>query len=238
MCCNIHQFSCVAPLHCAAPAVTYSAPAPVVKCTAPAPAVSWASLAPAVYAAPSPVMEYIFPAPAVSFVCLLPLGMPHQRESLSTSLQSVHGAQCPSETAAAVCQRPFVIAVRREPSFFLFQFFLCFLKRSHLCLHSSQQYQKHYANDAEELERSFQTKAYSEKYMKVNDVNVTDEDDFLSRCMMIKANNKTICNLKEDQSEFLEERRQKDSVNEFAALTTSESVSRYSGYNPTMCRMV
>ena len=52
-----------------------------------------------------------------------------------------------------------------------------------------QQYQKHYANDAEELERSFQTKVHSDKYMNVNDVNVSDEDDFLSRCMMIKAKN-------------------------------------------------
>ena len=45
-------------------------------------------------------------------------------------------------------------------------------------------------------------------------MNVTDEDDFLSRSMMIKANSKIICHLKEDQSEFLEERGQKDSVNE------------------------
>ena len=57
---------------------------------------------------------------------------------------------------------------------------------------------------------------------------------------MIKANNKIICYLKEDQSEFLEERRQKDLVNEFAALTTSESVSWYTGYKhndvcPTVC---
>ena len=41
---------------------------------------------------------------------------------------------------------------------------------------------------------------------------------------------KIICYLKEDQSEFLEERRQQDLVNEFASLTTSESMSRYSGY--------
>ena len=54
---------------------------------------------------------------------------------------------------------------------------------------SSQQYQKHYANDAEESERSFRTKAHSEKYMNVSDVNVTDEDDFLSRSTMIKAKN-------------------------------------------------
>ena len=74
--------------------------------------------------------------------------------------------------------------------------------------------------------------------MNVSDVNVTDEDDFLSRSMKIKANNKIICYLKEDQSEFLEERRQKDLVNEFAALTTSEPVSRYSGFYPIMCGMV
>ena len=71
--------------------------------------------------------------------------------------------------------------------------------------------------------------------MNVNDVNVTDEDDFLSRSMMIKAINKIICYLTEDQSEFLEERRQEDLVNEFASLTTSLFVSQYSGYNPTMC---
>ena len=74
--------------------------------------------------------------------------------------------------------------------------------------------------------------------MNVSDVNVTDEDDFLSRSMMIKANNNIICHLKEDQSEFLEERRLKDLVNEFAALTTSESVSRYTGTSTTMCGMV
>ena len=39
--------------------------------------------------------------------------------------------------------------------------------------------------------------------MNVNDVNVTDEDDFLSRSMMIKANNKIICYLTEDQSRIL-----------------------------------
>ena len=54
---------------------------------------------------------------------------------------------------------------------------------------------------------------------------------------------KIICYLKEDQSEFLEERRLKDLVNEFAALTTSEPVSRYTGYEhndvcPKMCGMV
>ena len=63
-----------------------------------------------------------------------------------------------------------------------------------------------------------------------NDLKLTDENDFLSRSMMIKAKNnimkertldqacrstKIICYLKEDQSEFLEERQQKDLVNEF-----------------------
>ena len=43
--------------------------------------------------------------------------------------------------------------------------------------------------------------------MDVSDVKVTDEDGFLSRSMMIKAKNKIICYLKEDQSQFLEERR-------------------------------
>ena len=73
--------------------------------------------------------------------------------------------------------------------------------------------------------------------MNVSDVNVTDEDDFLSRSVMIKANNKIICYLKEDQSEFLEERRQKDLVNEFLALT-SESMSWCTGYYPTMCGVI
>ena len=77
-----------------------------------------------------------------------------------------------------------------------------------------------------------------EKFMDVTrDVNAIDVDDFLSRSMMIKANNKITCYLKEDQSEFLEERRQQDLVNEFPALTTSEPLSRYSGY-PSMCGMV
>ena len=40
---------------------------------------------------------------------------------------------------------------------------------------------------------------------------------------------KIMCYLKEDQSEFLEERRQKDLVNEFASLTTSESTSEACG---------
>ena len=36
------------------------------------------------------------------------------------------------------------------------------------------------------LERSFETKAHSEKFMNVSDMKVTDKDDFLSRSMMIK----------------------------------------------------
>ena len=49
--------------------------------------------------------------------------------------------------------------------------------------------------------------------------------------------------LLEDQSEFLEERRLKDLLNECAASTTSESVSWYTGYKrndqcPTMCGIV
>ena len=58
-----------------------------------------------------------------------------------------------------------------------------------------------------------------------------------------KVNNKIICYLKEDQPEFLEDRRLQDLVDEFAALTSSESVLRYSVYKhndvcPTMCGMV
>ena len=86
-----------------------------------------------------------------------------------------------------------------------------------------------------------------------NDLKVTDENDFLSHSMMNQSeehhheganldlscrSTKNICYLKEDPFEFLEERRLKDLVNEFAALTTSESVSRYSGYDPTICGMV
>ena len=70
---------------------------------------------------------------------------------------------------------------------------------------------------------------------------------FLSRSMMNQSkehhheranldescrSTKIICYLKEYQFEFLEERRLKDLVNEFAASTTSESVSRYTGYKP------
>ena len=39
------------------------------------------------------------------------------------------------------------------------------------------------------LERSFETKAHSEKSMKVSDMQVTDEDDFPPNSMMIKAKN-------------------------------------------------
>ena len=98
-----------------------------------------------------------------------------------------------------------------------------------------------------------------DKFMDVtSDVEMTDENDFLFRSMMNQSkehhheranldqscrSTKIICYLKKDQSEFLEERRLKDLVNEFAALTTSESVSRYSGCKhndvcPTMCGMV
>ena len=78
-----------------------------------------------------------------------------------------------------------------------------------------------------------------------NDLKVTDENDFLSRGMMNQSEEhhheganldqscrytKINCHLTEDQSEFLEERRQKDLVNEFVALTTSKSMSQYTGY--------
>ena len=49
---------------------------------------------------------------------------------------------------------------------------------------------------------------------------------------------KVICYLKEDESEFLEERRQKELVNEFAALTISESVFQHDDVCPTMCEIV
>ena len=84
-----------------------------------------------------------------------------------------------------------------------------------------------------------------DKFMDVtSNVKMTDEDSFLSRSMMNQSeehhheganldqscrSTKIICYLKEDQSLFLE-RRLKDLVNEFAASTTSESVSRYTGY--------
>ena len=87
-----------------------------------------------------------------------------------------------------------------------------------------------------------------EKLMDVrSDVNAIDANDFLSHSMMNQSeeqhhegakldqscrSTKSICYLKEDQSEFLEERRQKDLVNEFAASTTSESVSQYPGFEP------
>ena len=98
-----------------------------------------------------------------------------------------------------------------------------------------------------------------DKFMDVtSDVKVTDEDGFLSRGIMNESkehdheganldqsccSTKIICYLREDQSEFLEERRQKDLATEFAASTTSESVCRYTEdkHNdvcPTMCGMV
>ena len=63
------------------------------------------------------------------------------------------------------------------------------MKKFHLFLDSHLQYQKHYANDADELERSFETKAHLEKSMNVNDLKTTDEDSFLSNNMMIRAKN-------------------------------------------------
>jgi len=98
-------------------------------------------------------------------------------------------------------------------------------------------YHKHYANDADELGR------YG--FFKKSKARVTKHDDQSKEHHHEGANldqscrsTKIICYLKKDQSDFLEERRQKDLVNEFASLTTSESMSRYSGYNPTMCGMV
>ena len=49
------------------------------------------------------------------------------------------------------------------------------------------QYQKHYANDADDLERSSETKAHSETSMNVSDVKVTDDEQ-----QTIKANNKIV----------------------------------------------
>ena len=73
-----------------------------------------------------------------------------------------------------------------------------------------------------------------DKFMDVtSDVKMTNENDFLSRSMMNQSkehhheganldqschSTKIICYLKEDQSEFLEDRRHKDLVNEFAAF--------------------
>ena len=48
------------------------------------------------------------------------------------------------------------------------------VKKFHLFLGSHMQYQKHYANDADELERSFET----EKSMNVSDLKTIDEDSF------------------------------------------------------------
>ena len=44
----------------------------------------------------------------------------------------------------------------------------------------------------EALERSFETKAHSEKSMNGSDVKMTDEDSYLSRSKTIKANNKIV----------------------------------------------
>ena len=41
----------------------------------------------------------------------------------------------------------------------------------------------------QQLERSFQTKAHSEKFMNVSDMQVPDEEGLLSRSMMINAKN-------------------------------------------------
>ena len=80
--------------------------------------------------------------------------------------------------------------VSRCASFHFFHFFI--FEEVPPLFGPSQQYQKHYANDAEELERSFQTKAHSEKYMNVSDVKVTGEDGYLSRSKTIKGNNKIV----------------------------------------------
>ena len=63
------------------------------------------------------------------------------------------------------------------------------MKKFHLFLGSHMQYQKHYANDADELERSSETKAHLEKSINVSDLKTTDEDSFLSINMMIRAKN-------------------------------------------------
>ena len=124
----------------------------------------------------------------------------------------------------------------------------------------SQQYQKHYANDAEELERSFETKAHSEKTMNVIVMNVIDEDGFLSRSMMIKAkdiimkeriwitvkltiqnrvakvdvepNATSVDQFKEFKTARANVQEVRLKVSEFASLTTSEFVSQYIGYKP------
>ena len=56
----------------------------------------------------------------------------------------------------------------------------------------SLQYPQHFANGTEELERSFETNAHSEKSMNVSDVKVTDEDGYLSRSKTIKENSKIV----------------------------------------------
>ena len=76
------------------------------------------------------------------------------------------------------------------------------------------QYQEHYANDADEWER------YG--FFKKSKTRVTKHDDHSKEHHHDGANldqscrsTKIISYLKEDQFEFLEERRQKDLVNEF-----------------------
>ena len=46
--------------------------------------------------------------------------------------------------------------------------------------------------NAEELERSFETKAHSEKSVNVSDMTVSDEDGYLSRSKMFNSNNKIV----------------------------------------------
>ena len=64
------------------------------------------------------------------------------------------------------------------------------VKKFHLFLDSHVQYQKHYANDADELQYNVHLKRkLTEKSMNVNDSKTTDEDGFLSNNMMIRAKN-------------------------------------------------
>ena len=55
----------------------------------------------------------------------------------------------------------------------------------------SQQYQRHHANAAEELKRSF-VSSLREKSMNVSEVKVTDEDGYLACSKTIRANNKIV----------------------------------------------
>ena len=108
-------------------------------------------------------------------------------------------------------------------------FFFFFVKKFNLCL----------STPSNSLWEAIEMKALSpDKFMDVtSDVKMPEENDFLSRSMMNQSeehhheganldqscrSTKIICYLKEDQSEFLEDRRQKDLVNEFVALTISE----------------